>query len=158
MEGLGQFGPIIVRPGYQITGTFTLNKLTNLDKKEKPCISDDKYSYNQCLRKYVLGISSCSINLPFNNYKCTQKGLELLYGTLMELRYATITNISRTTGCLPKCGINKYDFVLKEREKVTWKKNWIASFYLSSETTTYQTSLESFSYEIQVEFYESDIL
>ena len=158
LEGLGQFGPIIVKPGYQITGKFTMNEMTNLDKKAKPCISDDSYSYNQCLRKYILGISSCNIDLPFKKFKCTQNGLELLYGTLKELRYATITKISRSTGCLPKCSINKYNFVLQESEKATWRIDWISSFHLSSKSTTYQTSVESYSYEIQVEFYESDIL
>ena len=150
MEGLGQFGPIIVRPGHQISGTFALNKITNFDRKTKPCIADENYSYNLCLRKYAVEVSSCNIDLLHKQYNCTQNGLKLLFKTLIQLRDRTKTNITKTTGCLPKCVINKYVFDQKENEKVTWRKDWISSFYLSSETTTYQTSLESYSYEIQV--------
>ena len=150
MEGFGQFGPILVRPGHQISGTFTLNKITNLDRNTRPCISDENYSYNQCLRKYAVKVSSCNIDLPQKQYNCTENGLKLLFRTLTELRSRTKTNITKTTGCLPKCVINKYVFDQKENEIVTWRKDWISSFYLTSETTTYQTSLESYSYEIQV--------
>ena len=150
MEGFGQFGPILVRPGHQISGTFTLNKITNLDRNTRPCISNENYSYNQCLRKYAVKVSSCNIDLPQKQYNCTENGLKLLFRTLTELRSRTKTNITKTTGCLPKCVINKYVFDQKENEIVTWRKDWISSFYLTSETTTYQTSLESYSYEIQV--------
>ena len=150
MESVGQFGPIIVRPGHQTTGTFTLNNITNLDKSSKHCISDSNYSYNQCLRKYVFDHSSCNIDLIKNEFDCTENGLKLFYNTLIELRSSTRKNITKTTGCFPKCVTSKYNFELKETEKAEWKRDWISSFYLSSETTTYEKSIESYSYDEQV--------
>ena len=116
----------------------------------KHCISDRNYSYNQCLRKYVFDHSSCNIDLINNEFDCTENGLKLFYNTLIELRSSTRKNITKTTGCFPKCVTSKYSFELKETEKAEWKRDWISAFYLSSETTTYEKSIESYSYDEQV--------
>ena len=150
MDTLGQFGPIIVKPGHQTTGTFTLNKITNLDKSSKHCILDENYSYNQCLRNYVSDNSSCNVDISKKTFKCTNNGLKQLFDKLIELRSSTRKNITQTTGCFPKCVTNKYSFELKEIEKAEWRREWISAFYLSSETTTYEKSIESYSYDEQV--------
>ena len=54
------------------------------------------------------------------------------------------------SGCHPKCEIYKYSFHLKQETNVIWKKEWLSSFYLSAETTSYQMSVENYSYDIQV--------
>ena len=151
MDTLGQFGPIVVKPGYQITGTFTHNKIKSLDKSSRHCISDNKYSYNKCLRKYASHFSGCDIDISKEKFICDKTGgLKLLFDTLVQLKTSTRRDIGEDTGCLPKCVTHKYSFELKETEEVEWRTDWISAFYLSSETTTYENSIESYSYDEQV--------
>ena len=56
------------------------------------------------------------------------------------------------TGCFPKCQKRLYKFSLKDETDVTWRKDWVSSFYLSTDSTTYQMSTEYYSYDIQVRF------
>ena len=41
-------------------------------------------------------------------------------------------------------------FDLKDEIDVTWRKDWVSSFYLSTDSTTYQISTEYYSYDLQV--------
>ena len=147
METLGQFGPIEVLPRVQVTGTFSLNRIRNLDKDDKHCQADSDYSYTQCLMDYVRKTSDCSFA---NDFSCTSYGLEILFKSLVKIRTSTKKEIVKMTGCHPKCEIYKYSFHLKQETNVTWKKEWLSSFYLSAETTAYQMSMENYSYDTQV--------
>ena len=151
MDSLGQYGPIKIDPGHQVTGTFTLDRMTSLNKRSRPCKPDEDHNYNKCLKKYAATFSGCSIDIINNEFNCTNPKLKLLYNILQVLKRATRTKIHKMTGCQPKCTINKYSFQLLADEKATWRREWISSFFLSSETAIYYDSVESYSYEIQVE-------
>ena len=150
METLGQFGPISVLPNQQVTGTFNLNRIKSLNRNSKHCVSDEKYSYTECLNNYVRREADCNIDVFSNEYNCNYEGLRNLYNTLTEIKTLTKSNITETTGCLPKCRTHRYQWSLSDKEDATWRKDWISSFYLSSETTTYQQSVENYSYDEQV--------
>ena len=150
METLGQFGPIEVLPGVQVTGTFSLNRIRNLDKDDKHCQADSDYSYTQCLMDYVRETSECNIDVFANDFSCPSDGLDILFKNLVKIRTSTKKEIVKMTGCHPKCEIYKYSFHLKQETNVTWKKEWLSSFYLSAETTAYHMSIENYSYDIQV--------
>ena len=150
METLGQFGPIEVLPRDQITGTFSLNRIRNLDKDDKHCKADPAYSYTECLMDYAKEKSDCSVDVFANDFNCTSDGLYALIKTLEKIRTLTKKEIVKMTGCYPKCEIYKYNFHLKQETDVKWKKEWLSSFYLSAETTTYQMSMENYSYDAQV--------
>ena len=152
MSSVGQFGPIVVKSGSQISGTFQLNKYTNINKKSKPCITDPDFSYNKCVKDFVID-SNCSIDVQQKKFNCSNNGLKKLYHLLNEVRSSSKDKIAEATGCLPKCGIHKYTFHFKEEEKLTWKRGWISAFYMASETTKYYNSIETYSYEPQVNFY-----
>ena len=150
METLGQFGPITVLPNQQVTGTFVLNRVKSLDRRNKPCESKKGYSYTECLNNYVSRAAKCKIDVFSNKYNCNDEELKKLYDTLNEIKILTKSNITETTGCLPKCRTHRYQWSLSDKEDATWRKDWISSFYLSSETTTYQQSVENYSYDDQV--------
>ena len=152
METYGQFGPIVVYPRKQVTGTFTLNKIQNLDKSERQCSSDSSYSYRDCLMEFAKKKSNCSIDVFKNNFNCSSFGLDVFIGTLMRLRGSTTTekDIVFETGCLPKCHTHKYKFHLKDETDVTWRRDWVSSFYLSTDTTVHLMSTENYSYDTQV--------
>ena len=152
MDTFGQYGPISITPNKEISGIFTVNKMNSLNKPNEPCEPDEKYSFNACLWSYVTRITNCSINALSNKFNCTSEGLLKMYHTLNDIKFATKWNISKNTGCLPKCTTNTYMFHLDLDEDVTWRKDWISSFYLSSMTTTYPTIAEYFSYDEQVLF------
>ena len=60
-------------------------------------------------------------------------------------------DIINKTGCKPKCNIQKYDFHITNDEDITnMRKDWISSFYLSTKTTTNLKSVETYSYDEQV--------
>ena len=150
METLGQFGPIEVLPRDQVTGTFSLNRIRNLDKADKPCEADPGYSYTACLMDFAREMSDCSVDVFANDFNCTSDGLDALIKSLVKIRTSTKKEIVKMTGCYPKCEIYKYHFHLKQETDVTWKKDWLSSFYLSADTTTYQMSMENYSYDAQV--------
>ena len=150
METLGQFGPIEVLPRDQVSGTFSLNRIKNLDKDGKHCQADPSYSYTKCLMDYARDISDCSVDVLANDFNCTSNGLNFLIRSLSKIRTSTRKEIVKMTGCKPKCEIFKYNFHLKQETDVTWKREWLSSFYLLAETTAYQMSMENYSYDAQV--------
>ena len=158
MRSLGQFGPITVLPNVEVTGTFTVTKIKKLKRPGHYCEEDDQYSYNDCLRSYVMRMTNCNIDAFSNNFNCTLDGIVKLYDTLIWLKLSTQKTTIEITGCLPKCTRLKYEF--KRTAKVTWKKDWkkdwISSFYLSTSSTTQSTTVENYSYDEQV-FMKLDI-
>ena len=150
MDSLGQYGPIIISPGHQVTGTFSLNRMTSLNWRSRPCQPGQDHSYNKCLRDFAATSTGCDIDVINNRFNCTNDQLKLLYYLLVDLKRATRTSSFKLTGCAPKCTVNQYSFQFLSDEKATWKRDWISSFFLSSETAIYYDSVESFSYEIQV--------
>ena len=158
MKTFGQFGPIVVHPEKQVTGTFTLNKMQNIDKLERPCVSNPSYSYRDCLMELVKKRSNCSIEVFANKFNCSSSGLDLLVHTLQQLRGSSENDAVFDTGCIPKCQNNNYKFYLKDEIDVTWRKTWVSSFYLSTDSTNFQVSTEQYSYDEQVRLSNFKIL
>ena len=152
MLNFGQYGPIVIHPRKQVTGTFQLNKLQNIDKSERQCVSNPSYSYKDCLMELAKKISNCSIEVFKNKSNCSLAGLDSLVETLTNLRGSAEKDVVFDTGCFPKCQKRLYKFSLKDETDVTWRKDWVSSFYLSTDSTTYQMSTEYYSYDIQVSF------
>ena len=150
MESFGQFGPIVVHPRKQVTGTFTLNKMRNIDKLERPCVSNPSYSYRDCLMELAKKRSNCSIELFKNKVTCSSNGFDHLVKRLKNLRVSSENDAVFNTGCVPKCQNNRYKFYLKDEIDVTWRKDWVSSFYLSTDSTTVQLLTEQYSYDAQV--------
>ena len=94
--------------------------------------------------------SNCSIEVFTNRFNCTSTGLDSLIATLTSLRGSAENDVVFNTGCVPKCQNLQYKFDLKDEIDVTWRKDWVSSFYLSTDSTTYQISTEYYSYDQQV--------
>ena len=153
MDTVGQFGPISVLPNEEVKGIFTVTKVTKLEKPNQPCELDPKYSYTDCLQSYVKRTTKCSVDLLTDNFNCTSDGFIKLFNTLNRIKVSAKQDIIKNTGCLPKCTTFNYYFHSSSVEKVTWKKDWIASFYLSTRSTSYPRSVENYSYDEQVDVY-----
>ena len=151
MDAFGQYGPIFVKPNKEITGTFTVNRIQVLEKPSQPCNTAADYSYTECLRSYVTRNTGCNINEALTKrFNCTSHGLEILLRTLKKIKESTKRNTIMITGCLPKCTTVNYNFQISSEEDVTWRKDWISSFYLNTRTTINYSSVESYSYDEQV--------
>ena len=153
MRSLGQVGPISVSPNEEVTGIFTVKKIQRFRKHNQDCEAEYNYSYTDCLRKYILKVTNCNIDLLSNTFNCTPKGLSKLFITLKNLKLMTNKATIKTTGCLPKCTILEYDFQRTAKEKVIWKRDWISSFYLSTSSTTLKTIAQNYSYDEQVHYW-----
>ena len=151
---MGQYGPITLLPEREMTGTFTVKKVQQLNRPGHHCQPDEHYSFTDCLRSFVTRTSSCSIDILANKYNCTSEGLVKLNQVMNELKFYNKRNITERTGCLPKCTNHKYSFEFHSNtdyvDATLWRKNWISSFYLSTRTTISTTSVESYSYDEQV--------
>ena len=152
MKTLGQFGHINILPNREVTGTFSVQTKDNINKESQPCNSDNQYSYTNCLRSYVSRITKCNFDILSNTFNnCSSKTLVKINDTLNELKYSTKMDIIAKTGCKPKCKTQKYDFHITNDEDITnMRKDWISSFYLSTKTTTNLKSVETYSYDEQV--------
>ena len=152
METLGQYGYINILPNREITGTFSVQTKDNINKKSQPCNSDIQFSYTDCLRNYVRKITKCNFDILSNTFNnCSSNTLVKLNDTLNELKYSTKMDIIAKTGCKPKCNIQKYDFhITNDEDIINIRKDWISSFYLSTKTTTNPKSVETYSYDEQV--------
>ena len=141
-----------VLPNSEIGGTFSIETKTTINKLREPCNSEAQYSYTNCLRNYVSRIANCNFDILSNNFNnCTSSALGKFNDTFNELRYSTKMDIIDKTGCKPKCINQKYEFHVTSDEDITnMRKDWISSFYLSTETTTNPTSVETYSYDEQV--------
>ena len=152
MGALGQFGPISILPYKEVMGTFTVSQKKSLAAASQPCEADDQYSFTDCLSSYVTRIANCSVDIIRKRFNCTSEGLVKLFDTLNRIKLSTKRNVTNISGCLPKCTTLNYNFQLKEEEDVTWRKDWISAFYLSSETTSFTKSEENYTYDEQVAF------
>ena len=152
METLGQYGYINILPNREITGTFSVQTKDNINKQSQPCNSDIQYSYTDCLRNYVRKITKCNFDILSNTFNnCSSNTLVKLNDTLNKLKYSTKMDIIAKTGCKPKCNIQKYDFhITNDEDIINIRKDWISSFYLSTKTTTNLKSVETYSYDEQV--------
>ena len=150
MDALGQFGPIPVMANREVTGTFTVKIIERINHNDE-CESDESYSYNACIRKYVQTVTNCSIDVFSNNFSCTPSGLLDLYDILDKIKLSSKKSTSELTGCLTKCTNYKFDFELTEDEDASvWKKDWISSFYLTTKSTKYPTLREKYTFDEQV--------
>ena len=151
MEDMGQVGPISVLPETEMTGTFTVREVKQLDKPGQNCEPNEQYSFTQCLRTYVTRTTKCKIDILANSSNCTYDGLVKFSKILRDIKIMNKKNITDTTGCLPKC--SKYQYSFKKRtedDAGAWRKDWLSSFYLSSPTTIRTISVETYSYDDQV--------
>ena len=95
MVPLGQFGPITVMPNKEVEGTFTVESFKSLNKASQPCESDDQYSYNECLRRYVTKTTNCSIDILANKFDCTSYGFVTLQHTLNEIKFSSLKETTK---------------------------------------------------------------
>ena len=149
---MGQFGHINILPNTEVTGTFSVETKDKINKESQPCNAEIQYSYTDCLRSYVNRITKCNFDILSNTFNnCSSNALVKINDTLNELKYSTKMDIIKKTGCKPKCNIQKYDFQITKDEDITnMRKEWISSFYLSTKTTTNLKSVETYSYDEQV--------
>ena len=157
MQDLGQSDVIQVKPDTEVVGSFSLREISNLHKTSKPCNSEQNYSFTECLRSYAETESQCALDVSFSNIsrnreRCPTENLMKLFNILLWIKKVSWQDLTKTTGCIPKCFIRKYHFELLSSESVKWSKHWISSFYLSAETTNREIAIESYSYDVQVQF------
>ena len=157
MQDLGQSDVIQVRPDTEVVGSFSLREISNLHKTSKPCNSEQNYSFTKCLRSYAETESQCALDVSFSNIsrnreRCPTENLMKLFNILLWIKKVSWQDLTKTTGCISKCFIRKYQFELRSSENVKWSKHWISSFYLSAETTNRELAIESYSYDVQVQF------
>ena len=157
MQDLGQSDVIQVRPNTEVVGSFHLREISNLHRTSKPCNSEPDYSFTECLRSYAEAESQCYLDVSFSNISrnrelCPTENLMKLFNILLWIKKVSWQDLSKTTGCISKCFIKKYQFELLSSESVKWSKDWISSFYLSAETTNHEVAIESYSYDVQVQF------
>ena len=62
MAMFGQSEEIEVRKNKEIEGTFTLEEVQYIGKKDKRCMEENDYSFTRCIRKFVETSSNCSID------------------------------------------------------------------------------------------------
>ena len=157
MQDLGQSDVIQVRPHTEIVGSFSLREISSLHKTSNPCNSGQDYSFTECLRSFAATESQCFLDLSFSNIsrnreRCPTENLMKLFNILLWIKKVPWQDLTQTTGCIQKCFIRKYHFELLSSEGVKWSKHWISSFYLSAETTNRELAIESYSYDVQVQF------
>ena len=156
MQDLGQSNVIEVRPNTEVVGVFSLREVSSLDSS-RPCNSQQEYSLTLCLSSYAQTQSACSLDITFSNIssnreRCPTENLMKLFNLLLWIKKSSWQDLANTTGCRSKCHFRKYKFDLISSENVKWRKDWISSFYLSAETTNRELAIESYSYDVQVQF------
>ena len=65
---------------------------------------------------------------------------------LMFIQLATYNNLTRVTGCIPKCKYTRDEYHEQAIEDVKWKTNWISSFYLMPKSSSFQNVVEVYKF------------
>ena len=49
---------------------------------------------------------------------------------LSRMKRSSWQEVSKTTGCLPRCSYLSYSFSVESQERADWRKDWVSAFYL----------------------------
>ena len=133
MDIIGQTQPIMIPVNQQVQGEFSIKNIAMIKRKAE-CTDSYNYSYTGCLLKYVEDSLDCKINWNSRDegpVKCTKNvKLKDYYDVLLSLQHLPTLNITKMSGCLPRCRYTQYDYQLQLSEEVTWQRNWLSSLYL----------------------------
>ena len=113
MDRIGQSKPLFLPSNFQWEGSLKIVRRKNLNKLDNPCEDDNDYSFSSCIFKYIATTTGCNLDW----YRPTTTKKERRCSTNQEiLRYndelkwtinAPWFQLSRKTGCLPKCQVTK---------------------------------------------------
>ena len=111
MFSFGQSSMITIAPDTELHIEFSIKKIDKMKTKDRSCIEDDNYSATECLKKYLETKTGCRISW-FNSSKtqtgCRSESLASYFYFLIELKQQTTANITRESGCFPKCRTKQY--------------------------------------------------
>ena len=131
--------------------SFSLKEVNTLSSIDNPCITDEEYSFTDCLEKYAKKKSNCSINFFGSKQSgqdfCNVSGLKLYMKILKYLKQEEISKIKKQTGCNPKCKIMQYSYE-KKVQKIDWHTNWRAEVYIQPESSVVDYSDEHYSFDM----------
>ena len=133
---------------------FSSKEINTISKTDNPCNMDEDYSFTDCLHKYAIKISNCSIDFfgetQDRNF-CTKSGFKTYIQTLEYLKQEEISKIKTETGCIPKCKTIQYSFE-KNLQKIDWNRNhgnksYMSEVYIQPKSSVVDYSNEYYSFD-----------
>ena len=96
--------------------------------------------------------ANCSIDWFSESYTterdCPMENLHKLFNLLILVRETSLSNLSSTTGCHPRCEVRHFSLERKSEEKVNWTTDWTSSLYLEPKTNMNERREEFYTYDI----------
>ena len=150
LDVIGQSKAITLEKSLEMVGQFSVAVVESINKPNEPCTEDLQFSFTKCLLDYVQTKNNCKIdwrNVTTDPTFCPLDfNLNAYHNTLMNLQTASVANVTKTTGCLPKCKYTKYEFEMLTSENVNWKTDWISSFYIGPKSQSYISVKEYYQF------------
>ena len=109
----------------------------------RPCVHKQDYKFTECLRDHIHQTSNCS--LPD---ACSGPAFAAFFDLLAWSQEASLRNLTKSSGCLPKCSYLTYQFMQESRVVAGWHRAWLSSFYLSPSSPSMEEVVESFLYDL----------
>ena len=150
MTSFGQPDHVIVQDE-ELELSFSVKEINTISKTNNPCILDEEYSFTDCLNKYAIKTSNCSLNFFGENQDdtafCTKSGLKKYIDILMHLKREIISKIKTETGCMPKCRTIQYSYE-RNLKKIYWKTNWLSEVFIQPKSSVVEFSDEYYSFDV----------
>ena len=130
MERVGQTKSIYVNTNSEVWGSFTVIQKNNIQKTTNPCEEDSKYSFTDCMLRYVASTASCHLDWvsregQYDDLKLCRSKEELLryHGVLTEVSRLPWKQLTNITQCHGKCSYKEFSFtkVYKYSQSLIYK-------------------------------------
>ena len=147
MDFIGQSKAIKIEKMKEIIGLFSIIKSVMINQP-KVCTAAPDYSFTKCMFDFIQRTISCKISWnSVDQSLCPMNiNLQKYQDMLLFLQQASISNLKKETGCVPKCKYDTYEFELEASENVHWKADWISSFYLVPKSSSLKLIEEKYEF------------
>ena len=150
MFSIGQHKPVKVGLNSDVEITFTVKKITNINKPTRPCIERDDYSFTKCLQKFAVKKTNCSFDYTAVNLdqqrSCSTEHFLKYFKHLIWIKQSRLSDVIEESGCHPKCKITEYSYETNEQNS-SWTSNWTAEIYIQPESSITENSVEYYTFD-----------
>ena len=145
-DSIGQSKGIKLERLNELIGQFEFAKFDVLNRDEY-CTEAENYSFTDCIHAYIERETSCKINWnKISEEDSCSENIDLKkYQTFLKfIKYSSFRNLSRVTGCRPKCRWTLYRFIEEEKNDIKWNPKWVSSIYLLPKSSGFKHVVENY--------------
>ena len=149
MFSLGQSDPVKLELNSDVEVIFTLNKISTINSKRRPCIEGNNYSFTECVQNFAVKETKCNIGyfeVNKDQELCSRENFFQYFKLLIWIKHSRLSEVIEESGCYPKCKMSQYSFETIHKRS-SWTSNWTAEVYIQPKSSIVEFSTEYYTFD-----------